>query len=169
MNTHKITSIICFLLALSAVAAAVPEQRTASRIFAATGVKGGLIVHVDCGDGKLTAALRAGDSYLVHGLDTGARNIDKARAHIRSLGLYGKVSVEHFDGDRLPYIDNSVNLVVSEDLGRISKSEVMRVLVPKGVAYIKSQGRWEKKVKTRPQEIDEWTHYATDCARCVQW
>ncbi|MHC4485614.1 MAG: outer membrane protein assembly factor BamB family protein [Planctomycetota bacterium] len=160
MNTHKITSIICFLLALSAVAAAVPEQRTASRIFAATGVKGGLIVHVDCGDGKLTAALRAGDSYLVHGLDTGARNIDKARAHIRSLGLYGKVSVEHFDGDRLPYIDNSVNLVVSEDLGRISKSEVMRVLVPKGVAYIKSQGRWEKKVKTRPQEIDEWTHYA---------
>ncbi len=39
-----------------------PEQM-AMRILKATGVKGGLIVHIGCGDGKLTAALRAGDSY----------------------------------------------------------------------------------------------------------
>ena len=31
--------------------------------------RGGLVVHLGCGDGKLTAALRTGDAYLVHGLD----------------------------------------------------------------------------------------------------
>ena len=30
-----------------------------------SGVKGGLVVHLGCGDGKLTAALRVNDSYLV--------------------------------------------------------------------------------------------------------
>ena len=50
-------------------------------------------VHVGCGDGKLTAALRAGDGFLVHGLDTDVKNVAKAREHIRSRGLCGKVSV----------------------------------------------------------------------------
>ncbi len=34
-------------------------------------------------------------------------------------------------GDRLPYIDNFVNLIVSENLGRVSKDEVLRVLAPR--------------------------------------
>lgn len=34
------------------------EKSSAREILDATGVKGGLIVHVGCGDGKLTAALR---------------------------------------------------------------------------------------------------------------
>ena len=81
---------------------------------------GGLIVHIGCGDGKLTAALRANDSYLVHGLDTDATNIEKAREHIHALGLYGKVSAEQWGGNRLSYIDNLVNLIVSEDTCFIS-------------------------------------------------
>lgn len=45
------------------------EHDLARDILDATGVKGGLIVHLGCGDGKLTAALRVNDRYLVHGLD----------------------------------------------------------------------------------------------------
>ena len=92
------------------------QQRQAKKILDATGVKGGLIVHIGCGDGKLTAALRASDSYLVHGLDTDAEDVTKAREHIRSLGLYGPVSADTFDGRNLPYVDSLVNLVVAEDL-----------------------------------------------------
>ena len=131
----------------------------ARRILDAAGLTGGLVVHVGCGDGKLTAALRAADNILVHGLDTSAKNITAAREHIASLGLYGKVSVERLGSRRLPYADNMANLVVSEDLGEVTPDEVMRVLAPKGVSYIKTGDKWVKQVKPRPKNIDEWTHY----------
>ena len=38
-----------------------PADERARHILEATGVKGGLIVHLGCGDGRLTAALRASD------------------------------------------------------------------------------------------------------------
>ena len=146
------------------------HKSKAAEILDACDVQGGLIVHIGCGDGKLTASLCANDSpardplrgYLVHGLDPNVKNIEKARKHIQSLKLYGKVSVDRLNGSRLPYIDNLVNLVVSEQLGRVTMSEVMRVLAPNGAAYIKKAGRWSKTVKPRPKEIDEWTHYLYD-------
>ncbi|MCK4277319.1 MAG: PQQ-binding-like beta-propeller repeat protein, partial [Phycisphaerae bacterium] len=57
-----------------------------------------------------------------------------------------------------------MNLVVSEDLGAIGMSEVMRVLCPNGVAYIRENGKWTKTVKPRPREIDDWTHYLHDAS-----
>jgi len=138
------------------------QQILAKEILDATGVEGGLVVHVGCSDGKLTAALRAGDSYLVHGLDANAKNVDKAREHIQSLGFYGNVSVEQHLGERLPYAENLVALVVSEDLGNVRMDEVLRVLRPGGVAYIKKDGKWSKTTKPRPEGIDEWTHFLHD-------
>jgi len=139
-------------------------EREAKQMLDATGVKGGLIVHIGCGEGRLTAALRASDSYMVHGLDRSARNVEKAREYIRSLGLYGKVSVDRWAGTRLPYIDNLVNLVVSERPISVPIEEALRVLVPNGMAYVKKGDRWTKTVKPRPKEIDEWTHYLHDAS-----
>ncbi|MGD8500386.1 MAG: PQQ-binding-like beta-propeller repeat protein, partial [Phycisphaerales bacterium] len=140
------------------------RQSRAGQILDAAGIKGGLVAHVGCGDGQLTAGLLANDSFLIHGLDTDADSVEEARRYIKSLGLYGKVSVEHFAGDHLPYTDNLVNLVVSEDLGMVSMDEVLRVLCPNGVAYIKTGDTWAKTVKPRPEEIDEWTHYMHDAS-----
>ena len=39
-------------------------QNDAQEILKETGVQGGLIVHIGCSNGKLTAALRASDKYL---------------------------------------------------------------------------------------------------------
>ena len=155
---------VCILAMSCTLSVARVQQRVqeAGRILDATGVKGGLVVHIGCGDGRLTAALRANDSYLVHGLDKSAKNVEQAREYIQSLKLYGKVSVDRLSSNRLPYIDNLVNLVVSEDLGKIPSNEVMRVLAPNGAAYIKKAGKWTKTVKPRPKEIDEWTHYLHD-------
>ena len=154
----RLTRISVALTFCVGLGAATVLAESAREILAAAGVKGGLVVHVGCGDGKLTAALRANDSYLVHGLDTDAESIATARAHIRSLGKYGPISVDVFDGRHLPYADNLVRLVVSENLGKVPMGEVLRVLAPNGVAYIAGT----KTVKPRPANIDEWTHYLHD-------
>jgi outer membrane protein assembly factor BamB len=163
-NCVTTTIVPALLLTVGLSLASASERERARQILDDTGVKGGLIVHIGCGDGKLTAALRANDSYLIHGLDPDAQKIEQAREHIGSLKLYGKVSIDQWQNDRLPYIDNMVNLVVSEDIGDLPTEEVMRVLVPEGIAYIKKGGEWTKTVKTRPKEMDEWTHYLHDAS-----
>ncbi len=139
-----------------------PQGLSVRQILDATGIKGGLVVHVGCGDGKLTAALRSNDSYIVHGLAATADELATARQTVRAAGAYGKVSIDRLSGRGLPYSDNVVNLVVAEDLGSIGMKEVMRVLCPGGVAYVKQGGKWSKTVKPRPKEMDEWTHYMYD-------
>ncbi|HUT14455.1 MAG TPA: class I SAM-dependent methyltransferase, partial [Thermoguttaceae bacterium] len=129
-----------------------------------SGIQGGLVVHLGSGDGRLTASLHANESYLVHGLDADPQNVAEARKTIQSMGLYGRVSVEAFDGEHLPYADNLVNLLVAEDLGGVSMGEVMRVLAPRGVACVKQGDRWNKTVKPRPDAIDEWTHFLHDAS-----
>ena len=134
-------------------------QDAAAGILRATGTKGGLVVHVGCDDGRLTAALHANERFLVHGLDTEARDVRRARAHITSRDLNGPVSVAHWDGAELPYVDDLVDLLVADDPVDVSRAEIMRVLSPQGVAYLKTGNGWKKLVKPRPDDIDEWTHF----------
>ncbi|MBN2316710.1 MAG: PQQ-binding-like beta-propeller repeat protein [Sedimentisphaerales bacterium] len=142
----------------------VEYKSRAKQILDATGVKGGLVVHLGCGQGRLTAALHANDRYLVHGLDPDAENVRSAIDTIKSLGLYGKVSIEQLRDGHLPYVDNLVNLVVSENVGYVPREEIMRVLAPGGVAYIKDNGHWTKTVKPKPDDIDDWTHFLHDAS-----
>jgi outer membrane protein assembly factor BamB len=151
-----ITPLLC--AAHNASGAETPAAE-AKQIIESSGLTGGLVVHIGCGDGKLTTALRVKDNILVHGLDTSAKNIATAREHIQSLGIYGKVSVERLMSRSLPYASNMVNLVVAENLGQITQAEIVRVLAPGGVVQIKTDGKWKKTVKPVPKNIDEWTHY----------
>jgi outer membrane protein assembly factor BamB len=147
-------------------AAESPEQggtgESTRQILKASGVTGGVIVHLGCGEGQLTAALRANERFVVQGLDADARNVEAARRHIRSLGLYGSVSVQQWSAGYLPYVDNLISLVVAEDLGGVPPEEVMRVLAPLGVAYVKQGDQWTKTVKPWPEEIDEWQQHFHD-------
>ncbi len=159
-------------LALPAARAAEPNDPAASdqaqQILEATGVRGGLIVHVPCGDGRLTAALCAGPGYLVHGLDADPQNVERARQHIQSLGQYGPVSAARWSGGSLPYTDNLVGLLVADldALGQHApaEAEMLRVLSPGGAAYVKQAGSWQKIVKPWPDAIDQWTHYLYDAS-----
>lgn len=140
------------------------EVASANEILTTTGVQGGLILHLGCGDGRLTAALQANDRYQVQGLDVDAQNVATARKHIMAQGSYGPVAVDLLVGQQLPYIDNLINLAVVSDLSGVSRDELLRVLVPEGVAYIRQGNEWEKVVKPRPDNIDEWTHYLHDAS-----
>jgi len=134
----------------------------AEEIIALAGISGGLVVHVGCGDGNVTAELQTSEGCLVQGLDRSAANVAKAREQIRAAGKYGTVSVKLWDGAKLPYIDNLVNLLVVEDQGVLADAEILRVLAPNGVALVKGQGAWTRTVKPRPEEMDDWTHYLYD-------
>ncbi|MEA1950555.1 MAG: PQQ-binding-like beta-propeller repeat protein [Planctomycetota bacterium] len=134
-------------------------DESARHILDTSGVKGGLVVHVGADDGRLTAALRADDRFLVHGIDRDAGQVAKAREYIHSKGGYGVVSVDVWRGGRLPYVDNIVNLLVVEDTGSVSRNELLRVLAPRGKAFLREKGKWTEIEKPLPAEIDEWTHY----------
>jgi len=165
-RTCGLAAAVAFVVLPGGVSAlgAVPVQEQAQQILKATGVEGGLVVHLGCGDGKLVAALHACGRYLVHGLDADAEDVAAARKHIRSAGVYGPVAVDRLSSNVLPYVDSLVNLVVAEELGAVSMDEVMRVLAPEGVAYAKQDGRWVKTVKPCPKDTDEWTHFLHDAS-----
>ncbi|MHC4631982.1 MAG: methyltransferase domain-containing protein [Planctomycetota bacterium] len=121
-----------------------------------SGIKGGIIVQVGCKDAKSLASLLVNEKYLVHGLDVDAKKIARIRDSLRSDHLYGKVSAAVYDGKNLPYTDNLVNLLVIEDSQcNVQEKEILRVLVPGGVAMV--CGR--KTTKPVPSSIDEWTHF----------
>jgi outer membrane protein assembly factor BamB len=143
---------------------AVDVRHEAAQILDATGVRGGLVVHLGCGDGSLTAALRADDRYLVQGLATDPADVARARQRLWESAQDGRISIDQFDGRHLPYIDNVVNLLVAADLGDVSQHEALRVLAPGGVACVQRDGRWQTLVKPWSEELDEWTHYLHDAS-----
>ncbi len=136
-----------------------PAQQQAQEIFQLSGIHGGLVIQLGIGDGKLTNALGQKACCAVQGLEVDVEKVRTVRETIRSSGQYGRVSVSQWDGGYLPYADNLVNLIVTQESSKVELDEMLRVLAPNGVALIKRDGNWIKKVKPWPLEIDEWPHY----------
>jgi outer membrane protein assembly factor BamB len=172
---------IC-LLAASAQASNDSPTSWAKEVLKTAGVQGGIVVHLGCGDGKLTAALRVSDCYTIHGLEADAAKVAEARRYIQAQGLYGPVSVEQYSpqdafrqGSVLPYTDNLINLIVVQDPGKVPMNEVMRVLAPGGVAYVikdsvqRAANTLNAKRSTLirkawPDDIDGWGHFLHDAS-----
>jgi outer membrane protein assembly factor BamB len=120
--------------------------------------RGGLIVQLGGGDILETAGLSAGGKFLVHRLDRDARRVVDARRLLQSQGLYNQVSVESWSSDTLPYVDNLVTAVVADDLMGIPQEEILRVLSPNGLLFLRQPSGYKTIRKPRPEEMDEWTH-----------
>ncbi len=115
----------------------------------------GFIIHIECNGGDLTAQLGLNNNNIVQGLDKDIKDVNRARSYIQSKGDYGRISIEHFNGNNLTYIDNIANLIISDGKTGVSQKEILRVLQPLGMAIINGK----KIIKPRPGDIDEWTHY----------
>ena len=155
---------IALIVAMPFVTASQADvNEDATKILNTANVTGGFVVHLGVADADLPAALQTGPSIQVHGLAFDAAKLDATRKAIHAAGKYGDVSVVEFSGAELPYIDNLVNLIVIEDQGEVTNDEILRVLVPNGVALKKgTSGEWTKTVKPRPTNIDDWSHYLHD-------
>ncbi|MGE4003869.1 MAG: hypothetical protein AB7I48_27090, partial [Planctomycetaceae bacterium] len=112
----SVSALLSAITAGSAAEISSENKSQADVILKAVGVTGGVVVHLGCGDGSLTAALQTSNAFVVQGLEREPERVQGAREHIRALGLYGPVSVDLLSGKTLPYIDNTINLLIAEDL-----------------------------------------------------
>ncbi len=156
----KLKSILlCCVVLLGTVAPRLCGREKAADLVAGSGIAGGLVVHVGCGTGRLTADLRISPRYLVQGLERDAARVAEARAYLRQQSKSGSVTVEHWHAERLPYADNMVNLMIVDTPEDLTRDEILRVLAPGGMALLTSGEGREKLVKPWPKEIDQWTHF----------
>lgn len=161
---HTVRFTVLAILTMSSYfAAAATHETSPAELLRSVGVTGGLVVHVNVGDGRLTGALRLSNAFVVHGIDPGPAQVQTAREYLRHAGLYGSVSVELWQGTRLPYAEDLVNaVIVSRGPATLPDREILRVLAPGGGALIeddKAPTGWRVLRKPRPDDIDEWTHY----------
>ena len=173
-------TVLMMILPLLAAFTANAARPLADTLLDESAVSGGVVAHIGCGQGTVTADLwQRSDRLLVVGLDTDAGNVAKAKAYIDSRGRYGAVCAETYDGKNLPFGDNVVNLVVVEDAAKLTAKEIARALAPNGVAMtrgdmpslkkagLKQTGKidgWVEYTKPWPDAIDEWTHYLYDAS-----
>ena len=59
-----------------------------------SGIRGGVVVHLGCGDAALTETLRVGNGFIVRGLDTDKSKVKTARKRLLSSGNYGPVAID---------------------------------------------------------------------------
>ena len=114
--------------------------------------KGGLLVHLGCGDGQLTATLGCSEKFLVQGVDRNEAAVAKGKASLLEQGIYGRVSLRVLHTDRLPYVDQSVNLLVVERPLGIPPAELQRVLAPLGCILTRTGQGWQTQQKPWPED-----------------
>ncbi len=140
--------------------AAAPTQAT--ELIQQSGVQGGLVIHLGCGQGKLTEALRVNSRYQVHGLDRDADKVDAARRLLLAKGVYGQVTASRLAGSEMPLVDGLANLLIVDDPQGIPRTEMLRILAPEGVLMTRTESGWTRHKTPRPSDIDDWTHYLHD-------
>jgi outer membrane protein assembly factor BamB len=150
---------LCLLAAPPALQAATPS----SEDVAAAGGDAGLVLHLGTSDGRFEAQLAASGRTLIHGIALDAAAVDAARKHLLAEGAYGVATVDAVASlNPLPHAENLINVLVA-DLDALGakappEKELLRVLVPDGVALLRKGGTWTRTVKPRAKEMDVWTH-----------
>ena len=176
----RYTLIVALALStLSPTRGAIPDAAESA------GISGGVFVRIGCDRPSELMALCTDNTCLVQGLDTDPVKVAAAR-DIIPKAEYGRVSAILWDGKRLPYVDNFVNLLVvasdpsspggSAAAGKwqVASGEIERVLAPRGVVLSSrtlaarhptlvprspAPKGWFAYEKPVPPEIDDWTHF----------
>jgi ubiquinone/menaquinone biosynthesis C-methylase UbiE len=106
------------------------------------GIREGVMIDIGCGPGHLDVELAKRSKFKVIGLDIdpGARRFFEER--MREEGLSDRVSFVEGDAQKLPFPDDSADVIVSRgtlvfipDIAKCLR-EVRRVLKPTGVAFL---------------------------------
>ncbi len=154
LANSTVLSVVAFLLCCVPAPAADGALEVAQR----AGFHGGLAVQIGCGRLDGLYELAKHERFLVQVLDSDAARVTAARGTIESQGLSDRIWVSTFDGRRLPFADNVVNLILAGKGSDVPSAEILRVLVPRGVALVGG----ESQTKPVPPDIDEWTHHLHD-------
>ena len=156
------------MLALMTITQTTFANPQATAVLEAAGNPGGLAVVLEAGDGELVTSLAQTDAPLiVEGLETDPAKVATAQAMLGKNGLAGKATVRLWDGETLPYVNNTVRLLVVGADAKIDE-EIARVLCPGGKwVSIDTTGKITLgggKGDTLDGKIDDWTHYLKDAS-----
>ena len=140
---------------------------------AAQDFSGGLLIVVGAKSATLPAGIDLNNS-VVQFLVADEADVKSYRAQIVRNKQSERVSVRSYDGKHLPFVDNSLNLLLIEAAQpQLSVAEIQRVLAPRGklsVAegiklsgfdFVKEGGRLVY-TKAVPSDGDEWPLYLHD-------
>ncbi len=102
---------------------------------------GGICVVLGRTDAELALSISRLGRFTVHALYNNRTFLDKARKEIDRQGVYGRVSADYLQNNRLPYAENLVNIIVADDYQMLesrglSVNELFRVLTPRGVVFL---------------------------------
>jgi len=122
------------------------------------GFDGGVIVVAGFDRTDLLVELVRTEGRIVHGLSKNPRDVAEARRELHEAGLSGRGAAAHWSGRRLPYAEDFVNLLLTDACDEVAAQEISRVLVPRGIAFIRQAGRWSKFIEPWPEGMDDWTH-----------
>jgi len=122
----------------------------------------GVIVHVGCDEPSLIAKLQPGPKRLVLAFDRDVDAVRRCREYLAAEGMIGPASAALLTGHRLPFPENSVNLIIAPRVLGIRLDEMQRTLVPGGRMRFKHDGQWITRHKPPADDIDDWTHFLYD-------
>jgi outer membrane protein assembly factor BamB len=129
-----------FSMSLAVGAAERTVEDVVSHVIEISGLSSGLVSVIGCDHSDLPMAFASFEAYYVHALTSDASAVQATQRAADAEGIYGKLVVaERLHSVKLPYADNTVDLLVmpcmtAKQVGRISASEVFRVLRPRGKA-----------------------------------
>ena len=125
----------------------------------------GVCAVLGCDDARLGAELARRHDFLVHVLDPDSAAVAAMRSETEIERIHGKeIVVEHGNLSKLPYVDNSIDLLISTHLtasalGDLSMPEILRVLRPGGKALLGSWKRDGSDAATA-QQLGRWLQTA---------
>ncbi len=150
---NEITALCGTLLGLLTLSGILHGEDRAQEIIGQSKLAGGVVVHVHGADTSLLQSMRQQSPNLLgHLLVAQEADAREAREKLVEAGTHGKISVGRWQSGTLPFIENFVNILIVEQADAVSRDEVLRVLVPEGIAFLGS----ETLVKPRPETMDDW-------------
>ncbi len=167
LNPFRSKRLNSVLLPIFLLIGALGSQRaiaqSATQILQATGIESGVCLVL--GTHQAALDLQNAGKMLVQVLTTKENEAAEIRNQAMEKGLAGLVSSDVASSlQKLPFAENLVNLLVA-DLDALGNEappnvEILRVLVPEGVAYLKENGQWKQTRKPMPNSLDDWSHFS---------
>ncbi len=158
-------AILSTLAPASAVAAAeAAPPSTAAELLTSSDYAGGVIVYlgrIDLADPFRWPQL---DRSLVLLLDTDLDRVEAFRRSAAQHERYGTVLADTWDGKHIPLVDRLANRILVDSSADMDRDELLRVLAPRGTAWLQRGEDWNPITKAMPDTIDEWTHYFHDAS-----
>jgi outer membrane protein assembly factor BamB len=133
-------------------------QRAAETILRQSGVRRGYCLILGCETGELAVELARRSEMMICAVSPDREKVEMARKRIDSSGLYGgRISVEAWPLDRVPYADYFANLVVSETAvlgGPLppAPAEMFRMIKPVGGVALIGRPAVLLTLRVRPNE-----------------